>query len=323
MSVGSLLREQRERLGLDLAEVAAYLRIRLPFLEAIENDAFEQLPPGGAYRVGFIKSYAGALEIDPEKAAAQFRQEQAHANQKQPLTMRRPVGESRVPTFSLVFVVLALFAAGWVGWAYLHRSDRTLAEEVPPVPDRLQEKPAQLEAQAGQPAAPEGRSNNAAAAGPPQPSEPSQPPGPSSVPATAQASPPPPAEGEQDEAHDETYNRDTQAQSPAFHFATADAGASTVPGTALGASGPSRVEVKASADSWVQIRDPSKVAYTGVLHAGDSYRVPDQPGWSLVAGNAGGISLMIDGTEGAPLGKSGQVIRGVSLMPLQGRPAQH
>jgi cytoskeleton protein RodZ len=53
-SVGSLLREARESLDLELPDVARGLRIRFVYLQGIENDDYGQLP-GKTYVLGFLR----------------------------------------------------------------------------------------------------------------------------------------------------------------------------------------------------------------------------------------------------------------------------
>ena len=52
MRAGAELAAARERLGWTLPDIAAHLRIRLPYLEAIEDGRIADLP-GNAYAVGF------------------------------------------------------------------------------------------------------------------------------------------------------------------------------------------------------------------------------------------------------------------------------
>src|SRR5258708_2566842 len=72
--VGTDLRDARERLGWTLPAVAASLRIRLPYLEAIEAGRTRELP-GNAYAVGFIRTYATAMGLDPDEICRRFRAE--------------------------------------------------------------------------------------------------------------------------------------------------------------------------------------------------------------------------------------------------------
>ena len=92
------------------------------------------------------------------------------------------------------------------------------------------------------------------------------------------------------------------------------------------ANGESRVVLTATSDSWVQVRSAdANLLITRVLRAGDIYRVPDQQGLTLETGNAGGLTVTVDGRTAPPLGRSGDVLRGVSLEPqalLSGQAAQ-
>ena len=63
IGVGELMRLTRERLGHELQSVANQLRIRLSYLEAIEEGRFRDLP-GTTYAVGFVRSYADYLGLD-------------------------------------------------------------------------------------------------------------------------------------------------------------------------------------------------------------------------------------------------------------------
>lgn len=54
--------------------------------------------------------------------------------------------------------------------------------------------------------------------------------------------------------------------------------------------------------------------FSGLLKPGDTYRVPDQPGLSMRAGNAGGLDIVVDGKPAPSLGSMGSV-RNVALDP--------
>ncbi|MBC8159418.1 MAG: helix-turn-helix domain-containing protein, partial [Alphaproteobacteria bacterium] len=53
--VGALLRASRLRYGEELQDVSAVLRIRYPYLEAIEDGRYDDLP-GPSYAVGFVRT---------------------------------------------------------------------------------------------------------------------------------------------------------------------------------------------------------------------------------------------------------------------------
>ena len=59
-SLGSYLRQERERQRVSLQDIAAATKIQLKFLEALESDAYDQLP-AAPFVVGFLRAC-----IDPD-----------------------------------------------------------------------------------------------------------------------------------------------------------------------------------------------------------------------------------------------------------------
>jgi cytoskeleton protein RodZ len=70
--IGATLREARTRRKIDLSEVEAAIKIRVRYLQAIENEEWDALP-GGAYTRGFIRTYAHHLGLDGERLAEDYR----------------------------------------------------------------------------------------------------------------------------------------------------------------------------------------------------------------------------------------------------------
>ena len=78
---GADLRAARERIGWSLPDIATALRIRLQYLEALEAGRIGDLP-GNAYALGFLRTYAVALGLDPNEVARRFKAEAAAVNAK-------------------------------------------------------------------------------------------------------------------------------------------------------------------------------------------------------------------------------------------------
>lgn len=66
LGIGPRLAAARAAKGLSTAEVASKLRLGLRQVEALEAEAFEQLP-GEVFVRGFIRNYARFLELDPDE----------------------------------------------------------------------------------------------------------------------------------------------------------------------------------------------------------------------------------------------------------------
>lgn len=70
-SYGDMLREARERKGMDLYAVSRRLRIRPDILRAIEEADFPRLPARG-YTRNMINAYARLLGVDPREATSRY-----------------------------------------------------------------------------------------------------------------------------------------------------------------------------------------------------------------------------------------------------------
>lgn len=71
MSVGAALRGVRTSRGLSLEEAARDTRIRLEFLEAIEEERFERLL-GDVHVRGCLRTYASYLRLSPERVVSAY-----------------------------------------------------------------------------------------------------------------------------------------------------------------------------------------------------------------------------------------------------------
>ena len=133
--VGAELRSARLRLGWSLPDVAQELRIRLPYLEAIEDGRLSDLP-GNAYAVGFLRTYAAALGLDAAEVARRFRAEAQEVNRKPELSFPAPVPERGVPAGAVILLGVVLAAGAYAAW-YRFSDDRRSDPGVAPIPERL------------------------------------------------------------------------------------------------------------------------------------------------------------------------------------------
>jgi len=68
---GPELRRRRESLGISLRHVAAVSKVGVRFLEYIEEERFERLPPP-VYLRGFLQEYARVVRLDPREVAERY-----------------------------------------------------------------------------------------------------------------------------------------------------------------------------------------------------------------------------------------------------------
>lgn len=149
--VGDRLRAARDVKGLSLEQVAAETRIPQRHLSAIEAGDFAELP-GRTYAVGFARTYAKTVGLDPDEVAASVRDElDAQSGEDYRPASFEPGDPARVPSRALgwfaAMAVLLLLA----GVFFFFRTMFAPAGELPSLVD--QQKQAQARAQAAAAAA--------------------------------------------------------------------------------------------------------------------------------------------------------------------------
>jgi cytoskeleton protein RodZ len=140
-TVGQLLRETRESYGSDIPRVAAALRIRAAYLEAIEEGSYDRLP-GPVYALGFVRAYAVHLGLDGEEAVRRFKLEAEGFEAQRDLSFPVPLAERSMPGGAMVLAAMILAVCAYGIWYYLSSTNRARPERVSPVPAELA-KPAQ------------------------------------------------------------------------------------------------------------------------------------------------------------------------------------
>jgi len=137
--VGAMLRTARMRLGEDLRSVAQMLCIRYPYLEAIEEGRFKELP-GQTYAIGFIRAYSDHLGLDSDEVIRRYKVETAAGARGQELSFPTPVPETGIPGGAIVFVGIVVAVIAYGAWYISTSENNILADLVSPVPERLAEQ---------------------------------------------------------------------------------------------------------------------------------------------------------------------------------------
>lgn len=285
--VGADLRLARQHLGWDLPMLAAMLRIRLTYLEAIEAGRLDDLP-GNAYAVGFLRAYAAAVGLDADEIARRFRAEVADVNTPTQLAFPAPVPERGVPALAVVLVGLVVVIGAYAAW-YRLSGTRDIQQQQP-----VAVLPEHLAPLAPPPAAP-----GASPVSTPTPTPAISIPVPIPVPVS-------------------TVPGVTPVPAPASAGTTASA--TPAPGDtshALASLNPDggRLSLRGGADAWIQLRDKATgaVVLEHTLKAGEVLPVPNRTGLLLTTGNAGGTILLLDGQPTPSLGAEGVVRRNLPL----------
>jgi cytoskeleton protein RodZ len=148
-AVGTLLRQARERNGLSLAAAAQQLRIRDSYLRAIEEGNFRALP-GATYAVGFLRSYADHLGLDPQEIVRRFREEVEELGRRTQLVFPSVPAEGKIPGGAILMIAAVVALLGYGGWYFLSERDTSVAEVAPTMPAGTQEAPAEEQVAIGE-----------------------------------------------------------------------------------------------------------------------------------------------------------------------------
>ncbi|HUZ72479.1 MAG TPA: helix-turn-helix domain-containing protein [Stellaceae bacterium] len=140
-TVGDLLRDARREHGVEIETIAASLRIRAPYLAAIEQGRYDRLP-GPVYALGFVRAYALHLGLDGDEAVRRFKQEAAgRLERRRDLSFPMPLTPRSVPGGRMLLAAFVLAVCAYGIWHYLTTGDRTRPERVAAVPTDLMPPP--------------------------------------------------------------------------------------------------------------------------------------------------------------------------------------
>jgi cytoskeleton protein RodZ len=114
---GESLRREREMRAVTLEEISAATRIATRFLQAIENEDWDQLP-GGVFNRGFVRAVARYLGLDEENFVAEYALAVGDRPSVPVWTGSPPVVTPEQPWLAWIIsvvVIVALLAGAWFG----------------------------------------------------------------------------------------------------------------------------------------------------------------------------------------------------------------
>ncbi len=307
-SIGETLRRERLRRNLDIDQISRELKISHKLLEAIEAEEFDKLP-GTIFAKNFVRQYAHLLGLDEDEMAAEVQRAlqppsfapqfvEAGKAAPEPIPVapislpkvqdwesaadHRFSWSSPLPALALLVIVM-LICSGVYTW-YQRKSHPVLAQntvavakpaEPPPAAQASVEQPQPQAPGAAQPVPPP---ENQAQSIPPQT--------PAAQSATPQSAPVQAPAG--------------VAAKPATPAVPPDSGAPAGPVTI-------RLQITAQEPSWVLVRTDGKYLFSGTMEPNQSRTVEASRNVELRLGNAGGVSVTMNGNAIGAIGPKGQV----------------
>jgi cytoskeleton protein RodZ len=141
-SFGERLKKERDQRKITLEDVALSTKIGTRFLQALEEERFDQLP-GGIFNKGFVRAYARHLGIDEQQAITDYlaasgtgqpdpKAEEAMLQELRSKETSEPA--DRIPWGTLALALLAI-ALGFAVWGFYsrERSAQPTARVEPPI----------------------------------------------------------------------------------------------------------------------------------------------------------------------------------------------
>jgi len=314
--IAATLREARERRQLSVEEAAGNAGIPVRYARLLEGEA----PPVGIsdelYLIPFFRRYAAGLGLPAEDLLPDFlgQVSELPPPSAPPLTMRTR-GRGRAPWRALAFIAAIAVASFVIMQQAPERGPRTDEEtwnESEHAGADAGEKVA--EAVPAKPAVDVPAVNGDAV----QPAAPAEQPGAVEHPAVAAAA-----------EHAAQPAAEHAAQPPAGdHPAPADAAAAPAVASAdqgggdakPPADGSHELRVSAAQETWFSLGIDDEPKRNIILQPGETRSWTAARAFTLTIGNAGGITVAIDGRELPPLGPAGKVVRNLRL-PAEPPPA--
>ncbi|MHA1563786.1 MAG: helix-turn-helix domain-containing protein [Alphaproteobacteria bacterium] len=132
-AVGIALAHARRAKDKSIEQAAVRLRIKAAFLEALEAGDAQALP-GHVYALGFVRSYAEYLDLDPAQTVQDYKQEAADLVQQTELSFPTPTAQRSANGIPLMVVLGALGLAGFAGWFATQSNTILVADGIPTPP---------------------------------------------------------------------------------------------------------------------------------------------------------------------------------------------
>lgn len=262
---GESLKREREMRGVTLDEISAATRIATRFLQAIENEQWDQLP-GGVFNRGFVRAMARYLGLDEENIVAEYTLAVGDRPSVPVWTGSPPVVTPEQPWLAWIIaaiVVVGLLAGGWFGTRRLLAWRAANAAQA--AAESAESSPAPAPPSALEQAAATSPSTNVVA------------PAPDSPDASAGTVAAPPV------AADSAPTAAPIAQPPE----------------------PIKLKIESAKRNKVVVVADSDVVFDGTMKAGENHFFSANDHFQVTAKDAGALHLGLNGKKLAPIGPSG------------------
>lgn len=119
--IGSTLRDARVRRNLSLQQVEDDTKIRVKYIQAMENEAFDVLP-SGTYVKGFLRTYAAFLGLDYQTILDEYNERYGSGEYREHAIQPPQTAKPKIPRKRQNYLFVALLAVAiiavlaYLGW---------------------------------------------------------------------------------------------------------------------------------------------------------------------------------------------------------------
>jgi len=128
--IGASLAAARETRGLSLADAERLTNVRVKYLTALERGDFDALP-GRTYARAFLRTYAAALGLEPDRFVAAF-EEVVPEPEEEPIVVGTPRHGHRIRASYLVAVAAIAGVVAVAAWGASSHNTKTPGTAVEP-----------------------------------------------------------------------------------------------------------------------------------------------------------------------------------------------
>jgi cytoskeleton protein RodZ len=273
-SIAVELKAEREKQSISLAQIAGKTNISIHYLRSIEDGRFSDLP-GGMYNRAFLRAYCEVLDLDQAEMLQRYDDVVAQDREK-PARQKSPVKTPATSLRTSPVIIWSLILLVSIAGAFFGRNWIAAAFS-----------PYLSDTSASRQDHPKPAPQNTDSAGAPVPLGPVFP----------------------ESSTLQEVVMSTNGQSPPNSVYIDDQIVSDTSPAVAAASLVLNLEITGKELCWISIKPDENRELTGMIAPGEIRSFNASERMDIIVGNAGGISMKINGQPAKPLGNSGEVIR--------------
>ena len=281
MFVGEHLKQIRLKRKKNLYNVSKETNISIFYLEAIENDEFDKIP-GRAYIIGFIRTYADYLNLDSNKIVNEFKKQISLYDTSVPIEPPKPINVFYPLSFANKLFSLLVIVSLSIGFYFMFMDEYRFKPEYAVTTDIPENLISEIEEYEITTALNKIRETNRL------------------------------KEYSKKSILEVELLKNNQSDIQQNQISAIASNPSLVDSVEL----ENLISLKITNPTWIQLRDiDDNIVFSKLLEMNDVYNYSILRNYKITSGNAGNIIVSIGGNVMGKLGKQGEVIDSINILP--------